>query len=302
LKKSDQKGGFAMFSRFIISTDISLASFAVVNCIGGLKAYGAKQCLLLQCLSLQEVSSVAASYTTAPIEGMLKEQKQILEQQGFTVETRILPGFAKREINRIAREEDYSLIVVGSYGHSMVGEALLGGFAYDIIHQAFKPILVVRLEKKQAKGDVCIEASRCDFSGHVLFPTDFSDNADLAYTYVEKLVSDGAKHVTLLHVQDKVRIDPYLKDRLEEFNEIDRARLEKMKETLRLKGNSEVDIELVYGAPYTEIMRVIRERNVNLVVMGSQGRGFIPELFLGSISHNVARNSEASVLLIPAKR
>jgi hypothetical protein len=53
-----------MFSRFIISTDISLASFAAVNCIGGLKAYGAKQCLILQCLSLQEVSAVAASYTT----------------------------------------------------------------------------------------------------------------------------------------------------------------------------------------------------------------------------------------------
>lgn len=96
--------------------------------------------------------------------------------------------------------------------------------------------------------------------------------------------------------------NPHLKQQLDEFNKIDRERLEKMKAALKKKGNARIDIELVYGAPYTEIMRVIRERNVNLVVMGSQGRGFVKELFLGSVSHNVARNSEASVLLIPAKR
>ncbi|MCK9197507.1 MAG: universal stress protein [Syntrophales bacterium] len=291
-----------MFSRFIIATDLSLASSAVINCIGGLRAYGAKHCLLLQCLSIQEASSIAASYTTAQIECMLKDHKRILEQQGFSVETKVLPGFAKREINRIARKEGYSLIVIGSRGHSMVTEALLGGVAYDVVQQACKPILIVRLEKKQIEGNVRIQASRCDFSGHVLFPTDFSENADLVFTYLEKLLSDDVRHVTLLHVQDKTRIDPHLKHRLEEFNEIDRVRLEKMKETLKLKGNSDIDIELVHGAPFTEIMRVIQDRDVNLVVMGSQGRGFVKELFLGSVSHNVARNSEASVLLIPAKR
>jgi len=36
--------------------------------------------------------------------------------------------------------------------------------------------------------------------------------------------------------------------------------------------------------------------------MGSQGRGFIKEVFLGSVSNNVARHSAASVLLIPAVR
>ena len=52
------------------------------------------------------------------------------------METRILPGFAKSEINRVAGEEDYSLIVVGTQGRSMVGEALPGGIAYAVIHSA----------------------------------------------------------------------------------------------------------------------------------------------------------------------
>src|SRR5664280_117799 len=185
-----------MLSRFIVATDLSPASFAVVNCLSGLKAYGAKHCMLLQCLSLQEVISVAASYTTAKIDSMLNDQKQILEKQGFTVEIKVVPGFAKREINRIANEDNYSFIVVGSHGHSMVGEVLLGGVTSDVIHNARTPVLVVRLENKQEGDNVCIQASRCDFSGHVLFPTDFSENADQAFTFLEKLVSDGIKHVT----------------------------------------------------------------------------------------------------------
>jgi len=42
-----------------------------------------------------------------------------------------------------------------------------------------------------------------------------------------------------------------------------------------------------------------QEGRTGLVVMGSHGRGFIGELFVGSVSHNVARHAEAPVLLVP---
>ncbi len=199
--------------------------------------------------------------------------------------TRIVSSNAKQEVNRIAEKEDYSLIVVG-HSHSKVRDTFLGGIAYNVIYCARKPALVVPVQKKDDEY-VCIRSA--GFGEHILYPTDFSENADLAFSYVEDFVSQGAKHVTLLHVQDKARIEPYLRDRLEEFNRIDRSRLESMKESLSKKGNPVIDIELAYGAPYTEIMRMIREQDISLVVMGSQGRGFIQELFLGSVSHNVVR-------------
>lgn len=296
------KGEKTIFSRIIVATDLSPASFAVVNCLGGLRAFGAKQCLLLQCLNFRQASSIALSYTTAALKDFLGQQKAILEKQGFEVEARIVPGFAKREINRVAAEEDYSLIVVGSQGHSMVGEALLGGVASEVIHSARKAVLLVPLEMKQDADDVYLRRAGCDFSEHVLFPTDFSENADHAFTYVEKLAADGARRITLLHVQDKARIEPHLTHRLDEFNEIDRGRLEKMKELLQKKGKAAIEIALCYGSPFGEITRLIRERNVHLVVMGSQGRSLVQEVFLGSVSHNVARHTDAPVLLIPAER
>lgn len=288
-----------MFNRIIVVTVLSPASFGLVNCLEGLKVFGAKQCLLLQCLSFQEAASTALSYSTARQENTLHEQQKVLEAQGFEVESRIVPGFAKLEINRVADEEEDSLIAVGTHAHSMVGDAMLGGVAYELIHSARKPILLIPQEKKCSEGDAGIQTTHRNFSEHILFPTDFSENADHAFTYVEKLAADGAQHITLAHVQDKSRIDPHLTYRLDEFNEIDHRRLAMLRERLPTRENLTVDISLSYGSPYEEITRLIRERNVHMVVMGSQGRSFVKEVLLGSVSHNVARHSIAPVLLIP---
>jgi nucleotide-binding universal stress UspA family protein len=289
-----------MFKRFMVATDLSPASFAVVSCLGMLKTYGAEQCLLLQCLSFRDAASTALSYHTDPLEEMLNEQKYIIEKQGYSIETRTVVGTPKQEIVRIAAKEDYALIVLGVQGHSLVEEKLLGGVACGVINRAVKPMLVVPTEKKLGEENACEPVAHCRFSEHVLFATDFSKMADYAFTYVEQLVTLGARKVTLVHVQDKIKLGHHLTAQLEEFNKLDRDRLENLKQTLLEKGAHQVDIEVCFGVPYQEITRLIRERNAQLVVMGRQGRGFVGELFLGSVSHNVVRHSVAPVLLIPA--
>jgi len=291
-----------MFKRLIVATDLSAASLELVKCLGGLKAYGAEECLLLQCLSIQETSSLSLSYTLSVLEGMLQNLKEVLVQQGYIVETRVVPGIAKNEINRIAVNEDFSLIVVGAQEHTLTSEIFFGGLAYDVIHYAQKPVLLIRMEDYLQEGISFIKTLGCGMSDHILFPTDFSENADLAFNYVTKMALLGVKKITLFHVQDKSRISKYPEDSLAKLNEIDNARLQDMKNILQEKAIAEVDTFLTYGSPAVEILKLIRERNIQLVVMGSQGRGFVKELFLGSVSNNVARHSLASVLLIPAKR
>jgi len=291
-----------MFSRFIVATDLSNASYAIVGSLSGLKAFGARQCLLLNCLSLAESTAMALSLSYGIQESSLKKQKRMLEEQGFIVVAQTVLGFAKSEINRVAKEHNYPLIVVGSRGHTLVGTDLLGGVASAVIHHAITPVLVLPVRVRESDGEFLIRAGRSDFSEHILFCTDFSENAKHAFTYLQQMVADRAKRVTLLHVQDRNRIEPHLTHRLEEFNETDRARLEELKKILEARGPARVDIELAYGFPFSEIVRSIRDLDVRLVLMGSQGRGFIKELFLGSVSHNVVRHSEAAVLLVPAKR
>lgn len=291
-----------MFERFIVATDLSPASFAVVRCLAGLKFYGAQHCLLLQCLSFSDAASTAFSYNTKPLDDMLTEQKEILEKQGFSVEARTVVGAPKQEIVRIAAKEDFSLTVIGAQGHSLVEEKVLGGVAYGVINKSVKPVLVIPVEKATGEGNACEPVVRCGFNGHILFATDFSAMGNDALTTVEGLVALGAQKVTLVHIQDKTKLDQHLKDRLEEFNIHDRGRLEELNQSLLKHGTPQVDTEVAYGVPYEEISRLIRERGVQLTVMGTQGRGFVGEFFLGSVSHNVVRNSVAPVLLVPSAR
>jgi nucleotide-binding universal stress UspA family protein len=102
-----------------------------------------------------------------------------------------------------------------------------------------------------------------------------------------------------MHVQNQARIEKTSEEQLAEINRIDSERLERLRTDLEGRGVGTVDIELPYGLPKREIVEYTRQNDVSLVVMGSQGRGFIKEFFLGSVSHSVARYAASSVLLIP---
>jgi nucleotide-binding universal stress UspA family protein len=293
-----------MFEKVVIAADSSKDSNILISSLSGLKAYGTKNCLLVQFRTVDEIVDIAKAYNEAVLTEYVKnlqKQKSILEKLGFNVETRILTGFSPNEINRIALEEDYSAIVVGAQKHSFAeDEIVFSDLANDLIHNARKPVLLIRLDEEAIKGSMQhAENISCKVSNHILFPTDFSTNADLAFTYVTEMAADAAKKITLLHVQDKTRISPYLDSRIEEFNEIDTARLQSMKNILMQKGNASVEIVIKYGSPAVEILNIVKENDVELVVMGTQGRGYVNEFFLGSVSHNIARNSPSSVLLIP---
>jgi nucleotide-binding universal stress UspA family protein len=54
------------------------------------------------------------------------------------------------------------------------------------------------------------------------------------------------------------------------------------------------------GAPRREILRVLRERSADLVIMASHGEGGWKHALLGSVSESVARRAPCPVWLVPA--
>jgi len=293
-----------MFKKILIATDFSPASDAIINCVNGFKRIGVEQVYLCHALGLRHLESLKYELLRSA-EPKLAAQKEILEQQGLETFVEIPTGVPSVEINRLAEEKDVSLVVIGSHGESLSQHLLFkfGGVASEVLHSHQKPLLLVRTRlREDDKGELCVEASCADFRGHVLYATDFSDTAQRAFGYLEQIVKSGCDTVTLLHVQDATRIGKYLENRLEEFNRIDTERLEMLKSKLQETGARNVDIQLPYGHPTAEILKELSGKDYSLIVMGSQGRGFIKEVFLGSVSHNIARNSSTSVLLVPALR
>ncbi len=127
---------------------------------------------------------------------MLEEQKKILEAMEFSVEIEVLLGFPDYEINRLAREKNASLIAVHMTTESLFDDTFVGRVAYEVIQHAEKPVLVMKAKTSNGQCDLVCE----EILTHIVHPTDFSDNAERAFTYVEKLVESGCSKVTLLPV------------------------------------------------------------------------------------------------------
>lgn len=289
-----------MMERAIIATDLSEASDIMVGNLGFLKEFGIKTLLLLQCPDYQEVASEVFPYVATIQTEAIERQKGELERLGFSVESRISPGNAKREINRIAQEEQYPLVVVGSQGRSLIGGAFLGGVAHEVMLGTRKPLLIIRLTVDDQRHLSVVGISEEGVAHHVLFATDFSPGAEGAMLYLQQLIATGSvREVTLLHVQDRSHIEPHLVERLDEFNAVDTKRLEEMQARLADGSDVHVTVRLVYGDPHIEIMRELDKGDATMLMMGTQGRGFLRELFVGSVSQFVARRSVVPVLLIP---
>ncbi len=286
-----------MFTKVLIATDASPASNVLVSRAKQLYSLGTRECVLAQCFSIRELVPFPDEIKTY-IENSMVEQRRRLEQQGLKATVVAEPGIPGREIPRIAAEQGCSLILIGSHGHNVSGDILLGSTATDILYQATLPVLLIRINQNEDTGPPPSIKNDWDFRQSVLYATDFSQHAELAFGYLAQVVQSGASHVTLLHVQEKAKLELHLKHRLEEFNKTDRERLTELKRRLEAIGKAEIDLELPYGSPIQEILNRANAGDISLVIMGRHGRGFVSELFLGSVSHNIIRHCHVPVLLI----
>lgn len=269
-----------MFKRAIVVTDLSDDSNTLLEHLEGIKSYGVEEILLLRALSVHQSSSIGLAYESDGIETTLQNEKRLLKNEGFKVDTKTVFGNPEREINRIAKAGGYSVVVVGAKEETLLRQAFFSELAYDVIQSSEVPVLLVRLGGKSLK-----EHGK---SGTVLFSTDFSENSEVAFKSVKDLVEGGVEEVSLVHVQD--------------FNRMDSERLEIMKKTLSEKKDIKVDIIIKSGSPSVEILKLAEELKPRLIVMGTHGKGFVKELFLGSVSNHMARHSEVPVLLVPVEK
>ncbi len=241
-----------------------------------------------------------AEYTKKFYEPDLLKQRKTIEDQGFVTTLEIVLGGAYEELQKVAKQTDISLIIIGKQEVSAYNQLLLlmGNANSEILHVHEKPLLMISTHTERKDGINKVGCLCKRLKERILFATDFSDISMQAFKYVEKLVEDGCKKVTLFHVHNKVKKWYTDSVKLEEFNRIDTERLEVRRQLLLDKGAEEVEIKILVGTPSVQILKESKN-DYSLIVMGSQGRGFLEEIFIGSVSQNVARKTNVSMLLIP---
>lgn len=63
-------------------------------------------------------------------------------------------------------------------------------------------------------------------------------------------------------------------------------------------GAQHVDVQWTEGPPAGEIVRIAREQQIDLIVVGSHGRGVLARAILGSTADKVVRTAHCPVLVV----
>lgn len=59
-----------------------------------------------------------------------------------------------------------------------------------------------------------------------------------------------------------------------------------------------LETAVVYGDPAEELIRFAQQEEIDVIVIGSTGKGFLKRKFLGSVSHKVVRDAKCSVYVV----
>ena len=137
-----------------------------------------------------------------------------------------------------------------------------------------------------------------------LVPVDFSDfSVNAVRVAVAIATPDG--DLTLLHVIDEHFVNEAVAAGLGTSDEIT-ARMKERAEadfSMLMEGLEAdgVDIErmVVIGTPFVEILKIARDLDLPMIVMGMRGRTVSPELLFGSTAEKVLRGSRVPVLCVP---
>lgn len=287
-----------MFKTIVLATDLTPAWDEIVACAGEFKALGCAEVILTHVITVQFLGGLEATLR-AEAEPLLAREKQFLQDQGFQVSVEMPLGLPAFALNEVARRHGADLIVVGSHGKSLWREQVLGCVSCAVLHHTEYPVLLLNVRIKEG-----LEAGTCrievgELLRHVLLPTDFSDIAARACTYVERLASRGISQVTLLNALDVPGGDVYPPGFQEMAETQARDSQRVWRERLLQAGIPKVHAVFDPGHPIPAILKVLKTQDISLIVMGTQGKGFIKEIFLGSVAHNIARLAPCPVLLVP---
>ncbi len=136
---------------------------------------------------------------------------------------------------------------------------------------------------------------------NICVPVDFSDTSAAALMYAKALADAFGAKLHLIHVlvnwvpDGDFPVSPQLYVDLEASAG---RQLEKQM-TPEDQAKYQVHLELIHGtSEFVEIIRYAREKNIDLLVIGTHGRGAIAHMLMGSVAEKIVRKAPCPVLTV----
>jgi nucleotide-binding universal stress UspA family protein len=230
------------------------------------------------------------------IEGVHEElrttyARQLAEFPSARLEVAV--GVPFREVLRQARKDDVDLIVLGASTRQEGGyykRGIVGNTLHKIAKNARCPVLTVDRPAASFWGG---------FS-NVLFATDFSKASDSAFQFAQSAARSVGGELHILNVLELARMGQAAALTQEGIE----AKLMESRRRIRAVYGSRMEglplaVEVWEGTPYVEIIKYVREKGIDLVVMAHSTREADPdERPFGSTLEQVIARSTCPVVSV----
>jgi len=188
----------------------------------------------------------------------------------------------------IALAHDASLVVLGSRGHSRVGEIFIGSVSQHLAGHATCPVAVIRPTESR-------DASR------IVVGLDGSHASEAALTFAcrraqvtgEKVSAVRAAKCGPVNLDWRGELPPALGAFLEEEEQ---QLAKSMVEPVAAHPDIEIESEFIALAPAEALVEI--SRHASLVVVGSRGLNAFAGMLLGSVSHEVLHRAHCPVVVV----
>ena len=140
----------------------------------------------------------------------------------------------------------------------------------------------------------------------ILVATDFSESSDAALMYGRELASRFGATLHVLHVAQDVYLSTYggenytavVPDLQQQIEEDARRRLHALLIDSDNSGPPTIPAIRTTPSPAFAIVDYAKEHEINMIVMGTHGRGALAHLVMGSVAERVVRLAPCPVLTV----
>ena len=279
-----------MFEKVLIPTDFSNHAKKVIECVGEIP--GVKEVLLLNVVARPTITRFwdpVAEVKAA--EKRLSEMKSAVMVPGVSVKIKavtVLEGEVASAIQRVAEDELVTLVAMGARGKSLIRSVLLGSGSRNVLRYGNTHLLLMRY--RNLEGADLMKHCEKIFS-KVLFPTDFSQPAEAALSFLKGL--PGIGELLLLNVVSSGETEEEIEANVAKA----RQKINELSSELSKEGIS-VKAQVVVGHPVEAIRYEAEMQDVSLIAISSQGAVAIKKGRIGSTAYDVANSASRPVLIL----
>jgi len=228
------------------------------------------------------------SWRRAAHEAVLIAQRQVrddMQSSNTPLEVYIEENAPVEFILRIVQEAPCDLIVTGTARSETLGRVLLGTTVEKLARQSPVPVLVVKTRPRHPYKTV-------------LVGTDFSDASRAALVGAARLFPDAA--ITMLHCTRPIL--GTMRDRAQASGAVQLAQVDcqEFLKTIPSDLQRRVEILIEEGAVDDAVDAFFADRGLDLLVLGSKGRGAVAHALLGSTADRLLSSARCDVLVVPA--